>query len=82
MVSHSGTVGHEMRKVVEFTYPWKPGSLLLMHSDGLGSNWGFESYPGLTMKHPSIVAGVLCRDYTRGRDDVSVVGLRERAEAA
>jgi anti-sigma regulatory factor (Ser/Thr protein kinase) len=82
MVSHAGTVGHEMRKVVEFSYPWNAGSLLLMHSDGLGSNWGFESYPGLALRHPSIVAGVLCRDFTRGRDDVSVVGLGEGLEAA
>jgi anti-sigma regulatory factor (Ser/Thr protein kinase) len=77
MVSHSGTVGHEMRKVVEFSYPWTAGSLLLMHSDGLGSNWGFESYPGLALRHPSIVAGVLCRDFTRGRDDVTVLAVGE-----
>jgi hypothetical protein len=82
MVSHNGTVGHEMRRVVEFSYPWTPGSLLLMHTDGLGSNWGFESYPGLASKHPSVVAGVLCRDHMRGRDDVSVVVLGERPEAA
>lgn len=82
MVSHAGTVGLEMRKVVEFSYPWPPGSLLLMHSDGLGSNWGFESYPGLALRHPSVVSGVLLRDFTRGRDDVSVVGFGEGLEAA
>jgi anti-sigma regulatory factor (Ser/Thr protein kinase) len=82
MVSHNGTVGHEIRRVVEFAYPWNEGCLLLMHSDGLGSNWGFDAYPGLASRHPSIVAGVLYRDYTRGRDDVSVVALGYPAEAA
>jgi anti-sigma regulatory factor (Ser/Thr protein kinase) len=82
MVSHSGTVGHEMRKVVEFSYPWNTGCLLLMHSDGLGSNWGFDSYPGLALRHPSVVAGVLCRDFQRGRDDVTVAALGEIPEAA
>jgi anti-sigma regulatory factor (Ser/Thr protein kinase) len=79
MVSHSGTVGHEMRRIVEFSYPWKAGSLLLMHSDGLGSSWGLDSYPGLALRHPSVVAGVLVRDFMRGRDDVSVVAVGEEA---
>ena len=37
LVSHNGTVGHQMRKVQEFVYPWEPGGpLLVLHSDGLG----------------------------------------------
>ncbi len=77
MVSHNGTAGHEMRRIVEFTYPWDDTSLLLMHSDGLVSNWSFDAYPGLAARHPSVVAGVLYRDYTRGRDDVTVVVAAE-----
>jgi anti-sigma regulatory factor (Ser/Thr protein kinase) len=82
MVSHNGTIGHEMRKVVEFSYPWQPDSLLIMHSDGLGTNWGFEPYPGLALRHPSVVAGVLFRDHRRGRDDATVVVVGERAKTA
>ena len=77
LVSNNGTAGHEVRKIQEFTYPWDSGSLLVMHSDGLQTHWSFDSYPGLTERHPSLIAGVLYRDYSRRRDDVTVVVARE-----
>jgi len=73
MVSHSGIVGHEARKIQEFVYPWSPDSLLVMHSDGLATHWNLDQYPGLAGRRPSLIAGVLYRDFARGRDDVSVV---------
>ena len=77
MVSHNGTVGYEMRQIQEFTYPWSQGSLLIMHSDGLKSQWRLERYPGLLNKHPSLIAGILYRDFKLGRDDVTVLVARE-----
>ena len=77
MVSHNGTVGHTIRKVQEFTYPWSPGSLLVMSSDGLGTHWRLGRYAGLALRHPGLVAGALYRDFKRGRDDVTVVAVRE-----
>jgi hypothetical protein len=47
-----------------------------MHSDGLLSRWDFDTYPGLTLRHPSLIAGVLYRQYTRGRDDVTVIAVK------
>lgn len=79
MISHHGTLGHEVRKVQEFTYSWPESSLLIMHSDGLGTQWRLESYPGLGYRHPSLIAGVLYRDFCRGRDDVTVLVARERS---
>jgi len=79
LMSHAGTAGHEVRKIVEFTSPWSSRSLLLMHSDGLQTRWSFDSYPGLLERHPSVIAAVLYRDYARGRDDVTVVAAREAA---
>lgn len=76
MVSYNGTVGHEVRKIHEFTYQWPRGALLVMHSDGLGTQWRLERYPGLSTRHPSLIAGVLYRDFNRGRDDVTVLVAR------
>jgi len=73
MVSHAGIVGHEARKFQEFVYPWSQDSLLVMHSDGLATQWNLDQYPSLAGRHPSLIAGVLYRDFTRGRDDVAVV---------
>ena len=45
----------------------------------LASRWSLDQQPGLLARHPSLVAGVLYRDHTRGRDDVTVVAVRLEA---
>lgn len=82
LISHNGTVGHTMRKLQEFAFPWPKHALLVMHSDGIGTHWDFANYPGLTTKHPALIAAVLYRDYDRGRDDASVVVIRNRGSVA
>jgi hypothetical protein len=79
MVSYNGTVGHELRKVQEFQYPWPANGLLVMCSDGLSNRWEFRRYPGLAMRHPAVIAGVLWRDHNRGRDDATIFVARKRA---
>jgi Stage II sporulation protein E (SpoIIE). len=76
MVSLAGIVGHEMRKVLPFTYPWTASSLLVMHSDGLSANWGLSSYPGLEQHDAAVVAAVLFRDHCRRTDDATVVVVK------
>lgn len=76
LVSHNGTAGHEMRKIQEFPYDWPEDALLVMHSDGVSARWDMARYPGLLLRHPSVVAGVIYRDFSRGRDDATVVVVR------
>ncbi len=76
LVSTNGTVGHEMHAVREFVYPWSERCALLMHSDGLQTRWHLGDYPGLAVRHPSIIAAVLFRDFHRGRDDATVLVTR------
>jgi hypothetical protein len=78
LVSHNGIVGHNVRKVQEFTVPFAPGALCIMHSDGLQTQWDLDSYPGLRLRHPALVAAVLMRDFTRGRDDAMVLAVRRQ----
>jgi len=73
LVSHNGTAGHAARKIDEFTYPWPDNAMLVQHTDGLTSHWTLDQYPGVMARHPSLVAGVLYRDFKRGHDDVAVV---------
>jgi Stage II sporulation protein E (SpoIIE) len=76
MVSHNGILGHQVHKLQAFSYPFPRGSLLIAHSDGITTHWDLGAYPGLEARHPAIVAAVLCRDFDRGRDDLTVVALR------
>ena len=64
---------------VAVDYPVPERGLLIMHSDGLQSRWSLEKYAGLVGQHPGVIAGVLYRDYTRGRDDVTVAAVQVSA---
>jgi anti-sigma regulatory factor (Ser/Thr protein kinase) len=76
LVSHNGIVGHNMRKVQEFQHGFPEDGLLMMYSDGLSRHWNLSAYPGLQACHPSLIAGVLYRDFSRGRDDVTILVAR------
>jgi hypothetical protein len=79
MVSQNGTLGHRVRRIQEFQYPFPKGALLLMHSDGLATHWDLAAYPGIEARHPALIAAALYRDHSRGRDDLTVLALRNRA---
>ena len=80
MVSHNGILGHKVRKFQDFSYPFPRGALCIAHSDGIGSGWDLAHYPGLSARHPSLVAGVLFRDHRRSRDDAAVVVVRNEEQ--
>jgi anti-sigma regulatory factor (Ser/Thr protein kinase) len=76
-VSHGGTVGHEVRKIQELEYPFPKSAVLVVHSDGLATHWRLDRYAGLASRDPRLIAGILYRDFKRGRDDVTVLAARE-----
>lgn len=82
MISHDGTAGHVIRRRQQFDYSWNQEDLLVMHSDGLGTHWNLDHYPGLAQRHPSVIAGVLYRDFDRARDDTTVLVLRQSRRPA
>jgi len=80
LISHNGTAGHAVRRIDEFTYPWPKDAVLVEHTDGLGTHWDLDRYPGLMTRSPGLIAAVLYRDFNRGRDDVSVLAATESHE--
>ncbi len=76
MVSNNGTVGHVAKRIRDFTYRLQGQPLVVLASDGLGTGWRLDDYPGLASRHPTLIAGVLYRDHNRGRDDVTVLVAR------
>ncbi len=80
-VTMPGIVGDNIRSVREFTYPWPSGALVLLYSDGISSHWSPEEYAGLALHDPTLISAVIFRDRKRGRDDASVMTIRERTVA-
>lgn len=78
LVCDNGTLGVNARKVREYMQPFPTGALLILHSDGLISNWSLNDYPGLSHRAVGLIAGVLYRDFKRGRDDATIVTARYR----
>lgn len=72
MVSMAGTAGYNARKIQSFDYPFETG-LVILHSDGLQSSWTLDRYPNIASFHPTLIAAILYRDLTRGRDDATVL---------
>ena len=78
LVSHNGTAGHTSGRIQEFRYPLPADAVLVMYSDGLSTHWDLNAYPGLRSRSPTLIAGVLYRDFSRRRDDVTVVVAKQR----
>ena len=72
MVSMPGTAGYKVRKIQHFEYAFERG-LVILHSDGLSTNWSLARYPHLNSAHPTLIAAVLYRDFGRPRDDATVL---------
>jgi hypothetical protein len=66
-----------VRRIDEFAYPWPKDGVLILHTDGLATHWDVERYPGLLARTPSLIAAVLYRDFSRARDDVTVLVASE-----
>ena len=79
--SNNGTLGSRVGRITPYERALEPGSLLVMHSDGARNGWDLAAYPGLIRRDPLLIAGVLIRDFERGRDDVSAVVARVPPEA-
>ena len=77
LASHNGTVGHAMRTVQEFRHDWRAGAALVLHTDGINTRWRLDAYPGVLQRDPALLAGLLFRDSARGRDDATVLVVRE-----
>jgi anti-sigma regulatory factor (Ser/Thr protein kinase) len=84
MLCLNGTVGHVMRKVQQFDYPYPEDGepILILHSDGVSAQWALDRYPGLANANPSLLAAILYRDFARERDDATVLVAHDLGEAA
>ncbi|MFL5321667.1 MAG: ATP-binding SpoIIE family protein phosphatase [Myxococcaceae bacterium] len=81
LVSQNGTLGAESRRITVFDYPFPEDAVLVLATDGVATHWDLSPYPGLLHRHPSIIAAVIHRDFSRGRDDATVVVAKRSSPA-
>ena len=73
LLSIEGIVGYNLRKARNQPAVWAPGSVAILHTDGVSNRWNLGKYPGLLLRHSSLVASVLFRDHARDTDDATIV---------
>nr|WP_260854500.1 ATP-binding SpoIIE family protein phosphatase [Paraburkholderia sp. BCC1884] len=76
LISTDGTVGYNMRTVRPTEVAWRKGSVYIATTDGLSTRWNLNRHPGLTDRHPSLIANVLHRDFGRDADDATIVVVK------
>ena len=79
LMTQNGIVGGAFRGLKEIRYALEGARLLIMHSDGLKTRWQLSDHPGLSERHPMVIAAILYRDYSRKTDDVSVMVVQLRS---
>jgi anti-sigma regulatory factor (Ser/Thr protein kinase) len=78
LVSQNGTAGVAASRIHELHYPFDEETIVIITTDGISSQWTIRDFPGLLRRHPSVISGVVYRDFQRGRDDATVVVVSGR----
>lgn len=76
LISHGGTIGYMTPRTQEFIFDLELNSHLILYSDGIYSQLNLEAYPNLWNHHPSLMAGIIHRDFCRGKDDSTVLVIQ------
>lgn len=73
LVSHNGTLGHQVRRIQQFEYPYEPSDVLFMQSDGLMTHSKLGIPASLLAQPPFLIAPFLFSEQVRGRDDATLL---------
>jgi anti-sigma regulatory factor (Ser/Thr protein kinase) len=73
MISHAGIVGVNARPPRENRYPVEPGTVAVLHSDGVSDRAAIDPGAGLLRRSPIVVAAAVLREHGVRNDDACVV---------
>jgi anti-sigma regulatory factor (Ser/Thr protein kinase)/serine/threonine protein phosphatase PrpC len=76
VLARRGVVGLGAVSPLVTVCPWTPTSILVMHSDGVASNWRWEDFRELTSEPADRIARRLLSAGARGDDDATVLVVR------
>jgi anti-sigma regulatory factor (Ser/Thr protein kinase) len=75
-IPSNGTLGARLSQVRVWPHRREEGTTLVLASDGISAAWDINAYPGLALKSPQMLAGILLRDFARNSDDATVLVYR------
>jgi anti-sigma regulatory factor (Ser/Thr protein kinase)/serine/threonine protein phosphatase PrpC len=71
-----GIVGLNAPSPVVTEHPWPPGNVLVLHSDGLRTHWGWKDFPGLAGQPADVAAQALLQALAKAEDDATALVIR------
>ena len=74
-----GVVGLNAPAAVVTERPWDPDAIVVMHSDGLRTHWGWEEFRGLLGRSASAAADGLLHALAKEQDDATVLVVKKVA---
>lgn len=74
-VSVNGIVGHQARKFRQEAFPFAPGDLLIMHSDGISDRFDITTHA--RTRDPQMLANQIAQAHGRSHDDQLLLILRQ-----
>lgn len=81
MLTQHGTAGVQLRRIEPSTQPLPRHALALVHTDGIASRWPAAVLAPLLPRDPTLMAAALAWTHLRGRDDATVVVLKQEEPA-
>ena len=76
LIPRRGVVGLNAPQPTPVEHPFPPGTALVMHSDGVRSQWDFKDFPWIGRESASITAQRLLTTLAREDDDATVLVIR------
>jgi len=71
-----GVIGLNAPNAVVTEHPWLPGHVLVLHSDGLRTHWGWKDFPGVAEQPAQSLAQEFLRLLAKEEDDATVIVVR------
>jgi hypothetical protein len=77
--SLDGILGLNLRKAMEFEYPYNSLKAVVLHSDGISSRFDLSDYPAIYQK-PQTVAEAIMTRWSKEYDDATIVIAMDEVE--
>ncbi|HWP43350.1 MAG TPA: ATP-binding protein [Blastocatellia bacterium] len=72
-ISLNGTVGSRLDRIKVFKEKLPKVATIVMSTDGISDRWDPNNYPGLLGLHPQLLCAVVMRDFSRPKDDATII---------